>query len=419
MIKITFPDQSVREYEAGVTGLQIAESISQRLAQECIACGINGVTTELNRPITEDATINLYKFDDAEGKHAFWHTSAHLMAEAIEQLWPGTQFGIGPAIENGFYYDVMPPEGVKLSDADFPKIEKRMQELVQKNEPLIRKDIAKQDVLELFASIGVKFIICRSVGYDHVDLVRAAELGMRVANVEYPPSGVANYAIMLMMMCERNITQILKRAELQDFTLKGKIGHDLSFATVGVIGTGKIGSTVIKHLSGFGCRILCSDPYINEEAQKYAEYVDVDTLFRESDVITLHSNATDENYHLLDENAFSKMKDCVTIINTARGRLIDTHALTEALKSGKVEAAALDVLENEDVLYYYDRVGDVISNDEMAQLRSFPNVIMSPHTAFYTVQAVEHMVDGCFRGAAAFASGAGPGHEIRPQDRLN
>ena len=154
MIKITFPDNSVREYEAGVTGLQIAESISPRLAQDVIACGVNGETTELNRPINNDATINLYKWDDAEGKHAFWHTSAHLMAEAIEELYPGTQFGIGPAIENGFYYDVMPPEGVKLSDADFPKIEAKMQELVQRKEALVRKEISKTDVMELFASKG-------------------------------------------------------------------------------------------------------------------------------------------------------------------------------------------------------------------------------------------------------------------------
>ena len=157
MIKITFPDNSVREYEAGVTGLEIAESISQRLAQDVIACGVNGETTELNRPINEDATIALYKFEDAEGKHAFWHTSAHLMAEAIEELWPGTQFGIGPAIENGFYYDVMPPEGVKLSDSDFPKIEKKMQELQQKKEALVRKDISKKDVMELFASKGQSY----------------------------------------------------------------------------------------------------------------------------------------------------------------------------------------------------------------------------------------------------------------------
>ena len=154
MIKITFPDGSIREYEAGVTGLQIAESISQRLAQDVIACGVNGETTELNRPIMEDSEFVLYKFDDAEGKHAFWHTSAHLMAEAIQELYPGTQFGIGPAIENGFYYDIMPPEGVKINDSDFPKIEKKMLELVQKKEALVREDISKEDALKFFGDRG-------------------------------------------------------------------------------------------------------------------------------------------------------------------------------------------------------------------------------------------------------------------------
>ena len=154
MIKITFPDNSVREYEAGVTGLQIAESISPRLAQDVVACGVNGETTELNRPINEDAKVVLYKFDDEEGKHAFWHTSAHLMAEALQELYPGTQFGIGPAIENGFYYDVMMPEGVKLNEAEFPKIEKKMQELVQRKEALVREDISKADALKFFGDRG-------------------------------------------------------------------------------------------------------------------------------------------------------------------------------------------------------------------------------------------------------------------------
>ncbi|MBR4296638.1 MAG: threonine--tRNA ligase [Bacteroidaceae bacterium] len=154
MIKITFPDGSVREYESGVTGLQIAESISSRLAQDVIACGVNGETVELNRPILEEASINLYKWDDAEGKHAFWHTSAHLMAEAIGELWPGTQFGIGPAIENGFYYDVMPPQGVSIREEDFVKIEKKMQELVQKKDALVREDISKADAIKFFADRG-------------------------------------------------------------------------------------------------------------------------------------------------------------------------------------------------------------------------------------------------------------------------
>ena len=154
MIKITFPDGSVREYESGVTGLQIAESISSRLAQDVLACGVNGETVELNRPILEDATINLYKWEDAEAKHAFWHTSAHLMAEAIGEIWPGTQFGIGPAIENGFYYDVMPPQGVSIREEDFAKIEKKMQELVQKKDALVREDISKPDAIQFFAERG-------------------------------------------------------------------------------------------------------------------------------------------------------------------------------------------------------------------------------------------------------------------------
>ena len=126
MIKITFPDGSVREYESGITGLRIAESISPRLAQEVLSCAVNGQTVELNRPITGDAQIELFKWEDPEGKRTFWHTSAHLMAEAIQELWPGTQFGIGPAIENGFYYDIMPPEGVVIREEDFAKIEKKM-----------------------------------------------------------------------------------------------------------------------------------------------------------------------------------------------------------------------------------------------------------------------------------------------------
>ena len=157
MIKITFPDGGVREYEAGVNGLQIAESISPRLAKEVLAVGVNGVTTELNRPINEDSTVVLYKWDDDEGKHAFWHTSAHLMAEALQELYPGTQFGIGPAIENGFYYDVMPPEGVKLSDANFPEIEKKMAELVQKKETLVKADISKADALKAFGDKGQSY----------------------------------------------------------------------------------------------------------------------------------------------------------------------------------------------------------------------------------------------------------------------
>ena len=153
MIKITFPDGSVREYEAGVTGMQIAESISPRLAKEVLVCGVNGETVELNRPIQEDASVVLYKWEDEEGKHAFWHTSAHLMAEALQELYPGIQFGIGPAIENGFYYDVDASDTV-IKEGDLKAIEEKMQELAAKGEALIRKDVSKAQALEEFRAAG-------------------------------------------------------------------------------------------------------------------------------------------------------------------------------------------------------------------------------------------------------------------------
>ncbi|WP_278865521.1 threonine--tRNA ligase [Leyella stercorea] len=157
MVKITFPDGSVREYEQGVTGLQIAESISPALARNVVSCGVNGETVELNRPINEDATIALYKFEDEEGKHTFWHTSAHLLAEALKELYPGIQFGFGPAVENGFFYDVMPKEGDVISENDFPKIEAKMKELAKKNEAVIRRDVSKAEALAEFKADGQEY----------------------------------------------------------------------------------------------------------------------------------------------------------------------------------------------------------------------------------------------------------------------
>ena len=157
MIKITFPDGSVREYEQGVTGLQIAESISPALARNVVSCGVNGETVELNRPINEDANVELYKFEDEQGKHTFWHTSAHLLAEALQELYPGIQFGFGPAVESGFFYDVMPAEGQVISENDFAKIEAKMMELAKKNEPVVRKEVSKADALAEFKADGQEY----------------------------------------------------------------------------------------------------------------------------------------------------------------------------------------------------------------------------------------------------------------------
>ena len=157
MVKITFPDGSVREYEQGVTGLQIAESISPALARNVVSCGVNGETVELNRPINEDANVELYKFEDEQGKHTFWHTSAHLLAEALQELYPGIQFGFGPAVESGFFYDVMPAEGQVISENDFAKIEAKMLELAKKNEPVVRKEVSKADALAEFKADGQEY----------------------------------------------------------------------------------------------------------------------------------------------------------------------------------------------------------------------------------------------------------------------
>jgi len=157
MVKITFPDGSVREYEQGVTGLQIAESISPALARNVVSCGVNGETVELNRPINEDASVELYKFEDEQGKHTFWHTSAHLLAEALQELYPGIQFGFGPAVESGFFYDVMPANGQVISENDFPKIEAKMMELAKKNEPVVRKEVSKADALKEFKADGQEY----------------------------------------------------------------------------------------------------------------------------------------------------------------------------------------------------------------------------------------------------------------------
>ena len=157
MVKITFPDGTVREYEQGVTGLQIAESISPALARNVVSCGVNGETVELNRPINEDASVELYKFEDEQGKHTFWHTSAHLLAEALQELYPGIQFGFGPAVESGFFYDVMPAPGQVISENDFAKIGAKMMELAKKNEPVVRKEVSKADALKEFKADGQEY----------------------------------------------------------------------------------------------------------------------------------------------------------------------------------------------------------------------------------------------------------------------
>ena len=261
------------------------------------------------------------------------------------------------------------------------------------------------EIIKAFHDVGIRYISTRSIGYEHIDVGCARSLGMRVSHVVYSPDSVADYTIMLILMACRNMPWIMKKADCQDYSLKGKVGKELSKSTVGVIGTGNIGKTVVKHLSGFGCRILAYSLYEDEEVKKYAEYVSLDELIKQSDIITLHVPGNAENTHLIDAAAFEKMKDGVIIVNTARGLIIDTQALIAALKSGKVDYAALDTFEGEVGLYYLNKEMQRLDNDNMALLKSFPNVILSPHMAFYTEQAVSDMVENSIKGLLGFESG--------------
>ena len=261
------------------------------------------------------------------------------------------------------------------------------------------------EIIKAFHDVGIRYISTRSIGYEHIDVGCARSLGMRVAHVVYSPDSVADYTIMLILMACRNMPWIMKKADCQDYSLKGKVGKELSKSTVGVIGTGNIGKTVVKHLSGLGCRILAYSLYEDEEVKKYAEYVSLDELIKQSDIITLHVPGNAENTHLIDAAAFEKMKDGVIIVNTARGLIIDTQALIAALKSGKVGYAALDTFEGEVGLYYLNKEMQRLDNDNMALLKSFPNVILSPHMAFYTEQAVSDMVENSIKGLLGFESG--------------
>lgn len=262
-----------------------------------------------------------------------------------------------------------------------------------------------RELLEAFYNNGVRYLTTRTIGYDHIDLEAAKEFGIKVGNAPYGPNGVADYTVMLILMSIRKMKRIMERANIQDYTLAGIQGRELKDLTVGVIGTGRIGRTVIQNLSGFGCKMIAYDLYEQEEVKQYAEYVALEQLFAQADVITLHTPLTEQNYHLIDERSIATMKDGVVIINTARGALIDSEALISAVESGKIGAAGLDVVENEFGLYYYDHKSDILNNRELAILRGFPNVTVSHHMAFYTDNCVETVVRDSLLSCKLFVEG--------------
>lgn len=261
-------------------------------------------------------------------------------------------------------------------------------------------------LLEAYYEKGIRYIVTRCIGYDHIDVAAAKEIGITIANTPYGPEGVADYTVMLMLMAMRYMKAIMGRNAVQDYTLKGLLGRELKDLTVGIIGTGRIGRSVMRNLSGFGCKVICHDLYPNKEAEAYGTYVTLEELIAESDMISLHMPMTEENYHIIDAKALDKMKQGVILVNTGRGPLIDSKALADAVESGKVGAAALDVVENEFDLCYYDRKSDVLTNRELALFRSYPNVIVSHHMAFYTDNYLKTIVRDSLLSCKAHMTGA-------------
>ena len=233
------------------------------------------------------------------------------------------------------------------------------------------------------------YISTRSIGYDHIDVRYAESVGISVGNVAYSPDSVADYTLMLMLMAVRNAKSILSRADSHDFRLNEVRGKELRDSTVGVIGTGRIGAAVIDRLRGFGCRILAYDNCPNASV----DYVPLDDLLRESNIVTLHTPLNPDTYHLLNHQRIEQLKHGALIINTGRGSLLDTEALIFALESGKLGGAALDVLEGEEGIFYADCTNKPIESEVLMQLEKFPNVLITPHTAYYTEHALRDTVE--------------------------
>lgn len=269
-----------------------------------------------------------------------------------------------------------------------------------------------QKLLDGIKEKGIFFLATRTIGYNHIDLEYAKKIGVRISNSHYAPNGVAEYTIMLILMSLRHYKQALYRGNVNDYSLRGLQGRELRNLTVGIVGTGKIGYQVIENLQGFGCRILAYDTFQRSDMGKKAEYVNLETLYRECDIISLHTPLLDSTYHMIDKRALEKMKDGVVLVNCARGELMNIPDIIEGVESEKIGALGLDVFEKEDGIYHEDRRCDIISNRDMAYLRQFRNVTMTQHMAFYTDAAVSSMVEGAILSLDSFYRTGSSSYEL-------
>ncbi|MBB6429621.1 2-hydroxyacid dehydrogenase [Algisphaera agarilytica] len=258
---------------------------------------------------------------------------------------------------------------------------------------LFVNDDGSAAVIEVLAEQGIKHLALRSAGFNHVDLKAAEQAVITVCRVPaYSPHGVAEHAIALMMTLNRMTHRAFNRVRESNFALEGLLGFEMHGRTAGVVGTGKIGAAAARILAGFGCRVLAYDVYENDELKALGvEYVTLDELFAQSEIITLHCPLMPETEHLINADTLAQMQDGVMLINTSRGKLIHTDSVIDALKTGRVGHLGLDVYEEEDELFFEDHSGDILQDDEFARLLTFPNVLITGHQAFFTRHALEEI----------------------------
>jgi len=281
-------------------------------------------------------------------------------------------------------------------------------------------DVLDAEVIGQLAAGGTRLLALRSSGFNHVDLRAAEDAGLTVMRVPaYSPHAVAEFTVGLMLAVDRRIHRAYARVRDGNFSLEGLLGSDLHDRTVGIVGTGRIGAIVARILHGFGCELLVHDPVPSQEVLALgARAVDLDTLLRSSDIVTLHCPLTPESHHLIDAAAIERMRDGVMIVNTSRGALVDTRAVIDGLKSGHIGSLALDVYEEEADLFFEDLSDRVITDDVFSRLLTFPNVLITAHQAFFTAQALERIAATTLDNIAAFARGERSGTEVSAAEVL-
>lgn len=275
-------------------------------------------------------------------------------------------------------------------------------------------DDLRADVLTALHAVGVRLIALRSAGFNHVDLPRAFELGLTVARVPaYSPYAVAEHAVAMMLSLNRKIHRAHARVREGNFALDGLLGFDMRGRTVGLVGTGRIGTVVARILTGFGCRLLAYDVAVNAEcADMGVHYRSLDELWTQSDIVSLHAPLTGDTRHMIDAAAIARMKPGVMIVNTSRGALVDTAALIDGLKSGHVGYVGLDVYEEEEQLFFRDLSAQVIQDDVFARLLTFPNVLITAHQAFFTREAMTAISEVTLENVSAFEQDRRTGNEL-------